>query len=314
MMTSEVSHREPFTAVDPAFPRSVKAQVERALDTTLTSIVRQTSGTGGRTYLIRSEAGDWITRIEDGTTRNLRKSLLAQERAASAGVRVPAIVAAQLEVTDPAGSRWMVEDYLRGCEFYPERMNPELTKPTSMDIGRQLRLLHAVELNGFGYLTRDLQDTDHATWTDWVGEQEARVEDALRIANCRRADIALIKSVYPTLRHGYVETPCLCHGDFSDDNLLVEDGSLVGIVDWESALAGDPANDVAYWFMWHEDVDCLDALLAGYAPADPTGFRQRVTAHLILSAVNFICWFSVRRDPGGVEHCRRILNGISAYS
>jgi len=227
---------------------------------------------------------------------------------------VPAIIAAQVEVRDPADYGWMVEEYLRGGEFYPERMDPELRAPTSADIGRELRLLHTIELNGFGYLTRHLQDPDHATWTDWVDEQEARVEEALRFVDSRRADIPLIKNAYPTLIHGYVESPRLCHGDFSDDNLLVADGSLVGIVDWESALAGDPANDVAYWFMWHGDLECLDALLAGYAPADPGGFRQRVAAHLILSAVNFICWFSERRDSGGVDHCRRILNGISACS
>jgi aminoglycoside phosphotransferase (APT) family kinase protein len=309
----QLSQRERFTAIDPAFPSSVKAQIERALNTELTSVVRQTSGIGGHSYLIRSGTGQWIARIENGPTRKLEKSLLVQKSAGSVGVRVPAIIAAQAEATERADYRWMVEEYVRGCEFYPERMDPDLAKSTSADIGRQLRLLHTVELNGFGYLTRDLHDASHATWVGWVDEQEARVEDALRIADCRRADIPLIKNAYPTLRHTYLESPRLCHGDFSDDNLLVEDGSLMGVIDWESALAGDPANDVAYWFMWHRDLDCLDALLAGYAPADPGGFRQRVTAHLMLSAVNFVCWFAERHDPRGVEHCRRILTGVTAY-
>jgi len=307
-----LSQREPFTGIDPAFPLSVKAQIERALDTEMTSIVRQTSGIGGRSYLIRSGAGHWIVRIANGSTRKLRKSLLVQKRAGSAGVRVPAIVATQVDVNDPADYSWIVEEHMRGCEFYPEKMDPNLRKPTSAEIGRQLRLLHTVELNGFGYLTQDLQDAPHTTWAGWIAEQEARVENALRLADCRPADIPLIKNAYPTLRHTYVESPRLCHGDFSDDNLLVENGSLVGVIDWESALAGDPANDVAYWFMWHGDLGCLDALLAGYAPTDPSGFRQRVRAHLILLAVNFICWFTERHDPRGVEHCRRILTGVTA--
>jgi aminoglycoside phosphotransferase (APT) family kinase protein len=305
---------KPVTGIDPAFPRSVKAQMERALDTELTSIVRQTSGTGGRSYLIRGEAGgNWIARIRDGSTPELRKSLVVQKRAASVGVRVPTIVAAQVELREPRDFTWIVEEYLRGYEFYPERMDPELRKPTSADIGRQLRLLHTVELNGFGYLTRNLQDAPHATWGGWLDQQEARVEDALRIAACRPPDIPVITNAYRTLRHTYVDSSRLCHGDFSDDNLLVEDGSVIGVIDWENARAGDPASDVAYWFMWHGDFECLDALLAGYAPADPSGFRRRVTAHRILYAVELICTFDERHDPGGVEHCRRILNGIAAY-
>jgi aminoglycoside phosphotransferase (APT) family kinase protein len=308
-----VSRREPLTPVDPAFPRSVKAQIERALDTELTSIVRQTTGIGGRSFLIGGEAGHWIARVDDGSTPRLQKSLLAQKTAASVGVRVPAIIAAEVEVTEPADHSWMVEEHVRGSEFYPARMDPALREPTSADMGRQLRLLHTVELDGFGYLTRDLQDAPHPTWAGWVDQHEARVEDALRIAACRPADVPLIRGAYRTLRETYVDTPRLCHGDFSDDNLLVEDGSLLGVIDWECASAGDPANDVAYWFMWHGDVKCLDALLAGYAPADPGGFRQRVAAHRILSAVKFICWYSERDDPVGVEHCRRILRGIGAY-
>jgi aminoglycoside phosphotransferase (APT) family kinase protein len=306
-----LSDRAPCAAIDPTFPRSVKGEIERALDTELTGIVRQTSGTGGRCYLIRSEAGHWIARIADNRTATLHKSVLAQERAASVGVRVPAIVAAQVEARDPADDSWMVEEYLQGCEFYPERMDPELRKPTCADIGRQLRLLHTVELDGFGYLTRDLQDAPHASWAGWVDQEQAAGENAVRIAGCRSADVRLIESAYSSLRDTCVGSPRLCHGDFSDDNLLVEGRSLVGVVDWECALAGDPASDVAYWFMWHGDSECLDGLLAGYAPGDPSGFRERVMAHLTLAAVRFIAWFSKRQDPGGVEHCRRILSEMS---
>ena len=306
-----LSDRKSSAPIDPAFPRSVKGEIEQALDTELTAIVRQTSGSGGRSYLICSEASRWIARIADGRTPRLHKSVLAQKTAASVGVRVPAIVAAQVEARDPADHSWTVEEYVRGSEFYPERIDPQLRKPTCADIGRQLRLLHTVELNGFGYLTRDLQDAPHATWADWVDQEEAAGENALRFAACRPAGVRLIKSAYCSLRDTYVESPRLCHGDFSDDNLLVEDGALVGVVDWECALAGDPANDVAYWYMWHGDSECLDGLLAGYAPADPSGFRERVMAHLTLAAVKFIDWFSKRRDPGGVEHCRQILSEIS---
>src|SRR5688572_20947603 len=116
-----LSRREPFSVIDPDFPRSVKTEIERALDTELTSIARQTSGMGGGSYLVGNRAGHWIARVQPSSTPKLQKSLIAQKQAASAGMRVPAIVAAQVDPADKRDYCWMVEDYMRGSEFYPER-------------------------------------------------------------------------------------------------------------------------------------------------------------------------------------------------
>jgi aminoglycoside phosphotransferase (APT) family kinase protein len=39
--------------------------------------------------------------------------------------------------------------------------------------------------------------------------------------------------------------PCLRHGDLWYGNVLVSDGRVVGVVDWENAAIGDPAHDLA---------------------------------------------------------------------
>src|SRR5271163_4442612 len=38
---------------------------------------------------------------------------------------------------------------------------------------------------------------------------------------------------------------CTVHGDFSMHNILVRDGHLAAVVDWELAAIGDPADDLA---------------------------------------------------------------------
>lgn len=42
----------------------------------------------------------------------------------------------------------------------------------------------------------------------------------------------------------------LVHGDFSADNLIVAEDGAVGVIDWESAMIGDPLWDVAYQLFW----------------------------------------------------------------
>jgi hypothetical protein len=73
------------------------------------------------------------------------------------------------------------------------------------------------------------------------------------------------------------------------------------------ALGCDPAHDIAYWFMWHRDLECLDALLSGYQPPDPASIRGRIRAHVTVNAVKFITWFHSRGEWRDAEHCRTLL-------
>lgn len=45
--------------------------------------------------------------------------------------------------------------------------------------------------------------------------------------------------------------PVLTHGDLAGANVLWSDGRVAGVVDWDLASAGDPAEDVAALATWH---------------------------------------------------------------
>lgn len=71
--------------------------------------------------------------------------------------------------------------------------------------------------------------------------------------------------------------PGVVHGDFRLGNFLVDEAGLVGVLDWELAHAGDPAEDLGWlcirsWRFGHDDrpvAGCgtRDELLAAYAAA-----------------------------------------------
>ncbi len=58
------------------------------------------------------------------------------------------------------------------------------------------------------------------------------------------------------------------HADLINANVLVDDGRLTAVLDWGSAMYGDPLHDVAwitYWTPWHPNLSgptFLDAALA----------------------------------------------------
>jgi aminoglycoside 2''-phosphotransferase len=70
--------------------------------------------------------------------------------------------------------------------------------------------------------------------------------------------------------------PRLRHGDLWYENLLVEDGRLVGVIDWGTAECGDPAED--FDALRHVSDDFADAVLAAYPDAD-ADLRHRIERH-----------------------------------
>ncbi len=291
----------------PDIPPSVQDEIQQALGSRITALDPQRSGTHGQTYLMNTTDGHWIVRVRERSPDRLKRSLVAQRKAGAAGMLVPMVAAAHVDAPDPDDYTWIVEEYVHGALFFPEQMDRETRLLTSADIGRQLKLLHAVELSDFGPIPTNGSEAPQATWTEWVDEQEADVDAAVTIARVGPAGRARVREAYRLLRATSIDRPRLCHGDFADDNLLVGGGSLVAVIDWESAIGCDPAHDVAYWFMWHRDAECLDALLSAYQPSEPTSFRRRIRAHLALLGVRLIAWYEERGDAANVDYCRRIL-------
>lgn len=71
-----------------------------------------------------------------------------------------------------------------------------------------------------------------STFTAWIDREAPRVERAVEYAGMDQTMISLILEVYSTLRDRYDGPPRLCHGDPVASNILVEDGRVVALIDW----------------------------------------------------------------------------------
>jgi len=290
--------------IDQIIPISIKNHIEQKLNIGLSHIECFKGGTRGRTYSIGSEDRKWVLRVEASPQSRMRGIPFVQQRAQSVGMRVPTIIDHNVEVLDGVEFLWILEEFIEGTEFSTNDFDHRNLRSTVEDFGHQLRLLHTVEINGFGSLSEDLTNAKYTTWGEWIDEQEKYIEHEQVISRLEAPELAEINKIFQHLHHSYERTGRLCHGDFAADNLLVNDNQLVAAVDWENAIVCDPAHDVAYWCYWHEN---LASLLAGYEPDDASSFRRRILFHLILISLNFIVYYSEVNSVGGVEWALRVL-------
>ena len=273
-------------------PPPIRNKIEQRLKTDLTCIEQLTGGTWGRTYLVGDANHKWVLRVEIPPRPRMRKIPFVQQKAYSVGMAVPRIIDYNLELLADEKFIWILEEYIEGAEFSTQHFDRRILQPLSADLGRQLSLLHTIEIDGFGSLSDDLTKAKYATWDEWLDAQEKNIEHTRLIAGIDATDISRIYQVYQQLRHSYKGSARLCHGDFAGDNLIIENDHLAAAIDWENAMACDPAYDVAYWYFWRSNLEWLDFLIPGYQPVDAAIFRERIICHSVLLSLDFIVYYS----------------------
>jgi hygromycin-B 4-O-kinase len=116
-------------------------------------------------------------------------------------------------------------------------------------------------------------DTDERTVARPTGEW----------ASAREAELGIVFDTYERLDDRIPPEHRLVHGDWGANNLLVADGRITGILDWEATTLGDPLRDVAgrFWATWPPAVTCMTRQAAyaerhlGHLPH----YRDRVLHH-----------------------------------
>jgi aminoglycoside phosphotransferase (APT) family kinase protein len=159
--------------------------------------------------------------------------------AGDAGVPVPAVVAAPdfdaSDGDDALGGAWLVVERLEG-ETIPRKIlrDPEYDgarRALTVQCGRALAAIHTIDPATVGGLPPADPLRDPLPLLDALGEVRPALELGVRWLAAHRSEGVATVTV---------------HGDFRIGNLLVDSEGLRGVLDWELAHAGDPAEDIGW--------------------------------------------------------------------
>jgi aminoglycoside phosphotransferase (APT) family kinase protein len=193
------------------------------------------------------------------------------EKVCALGVPGPRVLAVDTSKSLFPGSYFVMEK-ASGFALNSLELTAEEQKHYVRLLGGYLRQVHAVKLDGFGWL-----DEAHYAQAGEVKGQEAtwrtsvlkKVPASLEYLEREGAiDRRMIETVHGLIAtHGEVLDQCteasLLHGDLGDIHVWVdpERGDITSLVDFGERMAGDPVWDIIEW-EWKE----IDALLEGYEP------------------------------------------------
>ncbi|HOA49702.1 MAG TPA: phosphotransferase family protein [Novosphingobium sp.] len=242
---------------------------------------RLSGGANMESWLFRAGEGAYVLRRSPGglalvggraIDMGIEAGLIRAAQAA--GVTAPRVIVELIEA-DGIGAGFVMEA-LPGTANPAEILAAADPAPLVADIGRELAATHAIdpaEVAGLPTMvTAEALADLRRRFLEYGGDRPV-------LALALRWLEANIPAPVP---------PRLVHGDFRLGNLLVEQGRLTGVLDWELAHFGDPHEDLAYgcmtvWRFSRPDrpaygLGSVEALAQAYAKAggeafDPVRFR-----------------------------------------
>jgi aminoglycoside phosphotransferase (APT) family kinase protein len=183
-----------------------------------------------RPLILQMDRGDGAAKA--GRVQTERALL---DAARSAGVPVPAVVADGDGAGDGLGASWLVVERLEG-ETIPRKIlrDPEWAaarRALTAQCGRAVAAVHTIDPGAIAGLPPADPLGDPLPYLDLLGEARPALELGARWLRA-----------HPPLAGSAVTA----HGDFRLGNLLVGPEGLRGVLDWELAHTGDPAEDIGW--------------------------------------------------------------------
>jgi len=211
----------------------------------VSDLVRLSGGASRETWLFRAEkagttrdAGSFIlqrsTVSATATDKNFDLEAQVLTAAAKAGVRVPELLA-HSTTDEPLGRPFLLSSHVEGesiaRKIQRDARFQHARERFAADCGRELGLIHSIDVEAVGAIEPEDQLDRYRLVLHELGRPHPTFELAIRWLDTYRPEPA---------------PPSLVHGDFRLGNLLVDDGGITAVLDWELAHLGDPMEDLGW--------------------------------------------------------------------
>lgn len=246
--TSGLRWHAPNMNVEMTFAHRSAADVVAAFLGT-TPISARTHLTRGPTVVVEVVVDDELTVfVKAGSNQNVHTEADVIGHARRAGLPAPEVIGIGTDARLPGG-RWMITRAATGVNLEHIGFQAPTTIRTLTDIADLYACLHRVTLPGFGPLADDGQSGRLTSWSQW---QRDDIEHALvaleRAGSVPSSFPDRVRAVSEDFAATLDEGPgALLHADLGDGETFVDpdSGAVTSLVDWGSALSGDPLYDLA---------------------------------------------------------------------
>jgi aminoglycoside phosphotransferase (APT) family kinase protein len=273
-------------------------------------------GSVNKVYLVEAPNAKLLVRISD-QNESLNEYLKEEwciEKAALLGVAVAKV----LDVGLIEEHAYMIQKYICGDEgrdsYFPK-------SEIWHQLGGYARLIHSIEVAGFGLKLQDLTQGDsRKSWLEYLNYNIESLNDndeLIVLGVLTKSQSKVVRSIFADLKSESFDFG-LNHGDLSLKNVIVDESGKVNLVDWGSAEAGIvPHHDLIQLLKMNvlendPDNAAIRSFLEGYGMrlSEFEQTRPTLDSLLLLRAFDKLRWAldsGIDRLEGYLTHAKQAM-------
>ena len=263
-------------------------------------------GSVNKVFIVEAPNTKLVVRTGDQneSLNEYRKEVWCIDKVALRGVPVPTV----LDVGVIEEHAYMIQAYISGDEGRDSEF------PSSHiwhQLGRYARLIHSVEVAGFGLTLQDLTQGDsRESWLEYLNyniESLNENDELIKLRVVTQSQARVIRAIFEDLKREAFNFG-LNHGDLSLKNVIVDESGKVNLLDWGSAEASIvPHHDLIQMLKMNilendPDGPAIQSFLEGYGISQSEFEQMRPTLEslLLLRAFDKLRW-AIDCDINGLE-------------
>lgn len=308
-------------------PEVISRLIERAVHAPISAKERIINGETNEVYAVTAAGRELIVRIHHGPKNRFAKEAWIFKQCAAIGIPVPEMLLVDELDLEGKPAKVCVETKMEGVGM--DKM-PQLREPGRQadlikllnQLGKILKKLHSIRIEGFGPIELD-RTSRYKTVRDLITKDD-KINRELLAKGLEGNEAArnLLQTAYRVLeseaaKHGETSSSLL-HNDLSPSHIIVKDGNVSGLIDFESACAGDPIMEFALWdFKLNSDYP-TKYIMDGYGTLDTFSreFASEMSFWKVFRALHSLAYCLQEKKKAGTDRAlkaiREGLEGLSA--
>ena len=288
----------------------IEAVVKKATGSEPTLINRIIAGEVNEVYGVTTQDNkDVIVRISRQAKNNFETEEKVIRLARMAGVPAPKVLLIEEAYSGPQNLTFCVEGKIEGEPLLSlmGSMDKSAFKSIASEAGEILSKIHGIVVDKYGP-----QDGSRffETWGDYIFNIEKRRLGITTAANLMGIESGLISESFKLLWENkemfQINKAHLLHGDFSPKHILIADGHVTGILDFEDAKGGDPVRDLARLNFFYGDSFPIEWLKAGYQNKDifDKNFDLKMKLYRLHLGLDLLGYYESEKNRAGLIHTK----------
>jgi aminoglycoside phosphotransferase (APT) family kinase protein len=289
-------------------PAVVKAAVELATGATNFESKRIIAGEVNEVYEVNTENDDLIVRISHESEDRFTPEKWAIDKARDLSVPAPEVLYIGEVFDEKKNVRVSVERKLRGTSLEDSKLSEADTRVVVIQAGKILAKIHSITTQKFGRLYEGGVG-GHEDWESYMlrhtraQQIKGLLESAKRIGVLKKKIERALQILIDYSDMYSDASPHLLHGDFGPKHILVDEGHITGIIDFENAKSGDPMHDFAWWSYFEKNRPPLEWLKEGYQKVVklPDNFKLKLRLYRLRLGMDMIWYYDHEGHELGIQ-------------